>query len=78
MAGFTKMVLAVMLALAVGFGAGVYVQHRVTNQCATAARGFQGQFFKIVADRLGISNQVSVGKVEDASAAMLRCKAGGL
>ncbi len=78
MAGFTKMVLAVVLALAVGFGAGVYVQYRVTKQCATAASNYQDQFFKLFANRIGTDTPVSVGSVDDAWAAYMRCKAGGL
>ncbi len=78
MTGFVKMTLAVVLALAIGFGAGVWVQHRVTQQCVSAASDYRDQFFVLLANKMGVSNQVSVGTVQDASAAYLRCKAGGL
>ncbi len=73
----TLQVLIIAAALVVSFAAGVYVQHRVTNQCATAAMSYRSQLSQIVGNRVG-NPAVFLDNAQDAQAAYLRCKAGGL
>lgn len=73
-------VLAVVVAILLAFGAGVYVQHRVTVQCARAADGYRDGLSDLAnrADTERFDLRAFLERTQEARAAHLRCQAGGL